>query len=164
MAVPSGHITFALKIRTMTETNKYESAYSYAASAQRMVKKYETLISESIDSEKDIDASLLTDYAKVINSYCDALDLIENYPLEQSQYEKVINLLTNYGNKHPEQFNITITTYIKYAEVLFKQKKYKKSCEALKVAMSILVGNKDSISFTDIDVTFINNQLAQEQQ
>lgn len=148
----------------MTETNKYESAFNYAASAQRMVAKYEALISESIDSDAGLDAGLLTDYAKVINTYCDALDLIENYPLEQSQYEKVIKLLAEYGEEHPEQFNITITTYIKYADVLFKQKKYKKSCEALKVAMSILVGNKDDISFTDVDITFINNQLAQEQQ
>lgn len=148
----------------MTETNKYESAYSYAASAQRMVAKYEALISESIDFGNGLDVGLLTDYAKVINSYCDALDLMENYPLEQSQYEKVIRLLSDYGKEHPEQFSITITTYIKYADVLFKQKKYKKSCAALKAAMSILVGNKDSISFTDMDVAFINNQLAKEQQ
>lgn len=158
------HGTFALELRTMTETKKYESAYSYAASSQRMVLRYEAMIAESIGSANGLDISLLTDYAKVINSYCDALDLIENYPLEQSQYEKVIRLLSDYGKEHPEQFSITITTYIKYAEVLFKQKKYKKSCEALKVAMSILVGNKDDISFTDVDVTFITNQLAQEQQ
>lgn len=143
----------------MAEENKYESAFNYAAAALKMVVKYETLISESLDSESGVDADLLTDYAKVINSYCDALDLMDNYPQEQTQYEKVIKLLTSYGEVHPDQFNITISTYIKYADVLFKQKKYKKSCEALKSAMSILVGNMDNISFTDVDISFINNQL-----
>lgn len=143
----------------MTEENKYEKAFSYAADAHRMVVKYEALLSESMQSENGLDGDLLTDYAKVVNSYCDALDLMDNYPQEQAQYEKVIEMLVNYGEVHPDQFNITITTYIKYAEVLFKQKKYKKSCEALKSAMSFLVGNKDSISFTDVDITFIQNQL-----
>ena len=143
----------------MTEENKYESAFSYAAATHKMVIKYEALISESLDSETGLDIDLLTDYAKVINSYCDALDLMDNYPQEQMQYEKVIKLLSSYGEEHPEQFNVTITTYIKYAGVLFKQKKYKKSCEALKSAMSILVGNIDSISFNEIDINYINNQL-----
>ena len=159
MAKPCQPTIFALDLNTMTEENKYESAFSYAATAHRMVVKYEALISESLNSETGIDTDLLTDYAKVINSYCDALDLMDNYPQEQTQYEKVIKLLTSYGEEHPEQFNIAITTYIKYADVLFKQKKYKKSCEALKSAMSILVGNMDSISFTDVDINFINNQL-----
>ncbi len=145
--------------KKMTEENKYESAFSYAAAAHRMVVKYEALISESRDSEMGLDTDLLTDYAKVINSYCDALDLMDNYTQEQTQYEKVIRLLASYGEEHPKQFNITITTYIKYADVLFKQKKYKKSCEALKSAMSLLVGNLDNISFTEMDINYINNQL-----
>ncbi len=159
MAKPWLPAIFALDFRTMAEENKYESAFSYAASAHRMVVKYEALISESLNSETGLDFDLLTDYAKVINSYCDALDLMDNYTQEQTQYEKVIKLIANYGEEHPEQFNITITTYIKYADVLFKQKKYKKSCEALKSAISILVGNMNSISFTDMDINFINNQL-----
>lgn len=143
----------------MTEEKTYESACNYAASAHRMVVKYEALIAESLASETGIDTDLLTDYAKVINNYCDALDLMDNYSQEQMQFEKVIKLLTSYGTEHPEQFNIAITTFIKYADVLFKQKKYKKSCEALKSAMSLLVGNIDCISFSDIDIDFINAQL-----
>jgi len=143
----------------MTEEKKYETAFGFAASTYKMVAKYEVLVSEALKSENGLYIDLLTDYAKVVNSYCDALDLMDNYTQEQAQYEKVIKLIANYGEEHPEQFNITITTYIKYADVLFKQKKYKKSCEALKSAMSILVGNMDSISFTDMDINFINNQL-----
>ena len=145
--------------KKMAEQNKYEAAFGFAAATYKMVTRYEGLIAESLETEKGVDTDLLIDYAKVINSYCDALDLLENYPQEQAQYEKVISLLTRYGNEHPEQFSITITTFIKYADVLFRQKKYKKSCEALKSAMSVLVGNKDSITFTNADITFINNQL-----
>ena len=143
----------------MTDENKYETAFRYAATTHRMVVKYEAIISQSLESEVGLDTELLTDYAKVINSYCDALDLLDNYPQEQAQYEKVIDLLTHYGEAHPDQFSITITTYIKYANVLFKQKKYKRSCDALKAAMSLLVGNMDSISFSEIDINFIQNQL-----
>ena len=143
----------------MAEQNKFESAFGFAAATYKMVTHYEGLIAESLEADKGIDIDLLIDYAKVINSYCDALDLLENYPQEQVQYEKVIGLLTRYGNEHPEQFGIMITTFIKYADVLFRQKKYRRSCEALKSAMSTLVGNKDSITFTDAEITFINNQL-----
>lgn len=79
MAKPWLPAIFALDFRTMAEENKYESAFSYAASAHRMVVKYEALISESLNSETGLDFDLLTDYAKVINSYCDALDLMDNY-------------------------------------------------------------------------------------
>lgn len=151
--------TFVLKFRNMIEKKKYETAFGFAASTYKMVAKYEALVSEALRSENGLDIDLLTDYAKVVNSYCDALDLIDNYTQEQVQYEKVIKLLATYGDEHPEQFNISIKTYIKYAEVLFKQKKYKKSCEALKCAMSLLVENMESISFTDMDINFINNQL-----
>lgn len=152
-------ITFALEFRNMTEEKKYETAFGFAASTYKMVAKYEALVSAALESENGLDIDLLTDYAKVVNSYCDALDLMDNYTQEQAQYEKVIQLLATYGDEYPDQFNISIKTYIKYAEVLFKQKKYKKSCEALKCAMSLLVGNMEIISFTDVDITFINNQL-----
>ncbi len=149
----------------MTEDKKHsysiQAAFGLAASELAKAEQLEQTIMSSIDRGEEIDVEVLTDYAKVVNSYCNALDLMENYGKEQQQYEKVINLLSMCSETHPDQFNITMITYIKYASVLWKQKKYKKSSEALKLALSFLLVNMDEIDVDDIDTNLLTNQISQ---
>lgn len=149
----------------MREDNKnsysIQAAFGLAAAELDKAEQLEQAIMSSLENGEQIDTEALTDYAKVINSYCNALDLMENYSKEQQQYEKVINLLSKYSESHPDQFNITMITYIKYATVLWKQKKFKKSSEALKMALSFLLTNMDNIDLDKIDTTLLTNQISQ---
>lgn len=130
-------------------------AYGFAALELEKAEKLESTIKMALENGDKIDAEILTDYAKVINSYCDALDLMENYKIEQLQYEKVMSLLSKYGEKHPDQLSITMTTYVKYAEVLWSQNKYKQACRALKVAIAFLLNNIDDLNGDDLNKDFI---------
>lgn len=135
-------------------------ALGYAAGELQKVEKIENDIINAIDNEQQLDMDVLIDYAKVINSYCDALDIMENYGTEQAEYEKVITMLSLYGESHPCQMNVTIMTYLKYAGVLWKQKKFKKSCEALKTAISFLLNHLDEIDGKELDTQFLTNQIS----
>lgn len=149
----------------MREDNKnrydIQAAFGLAAAELEKAEPLERAIMSSMENGELIDTDTLTDYAKVINSYCNALDLMENYGKEQRQYEKVIALLSKYSESHPDRFNITMVTYIKYATVLWKQRKFKKSCEALKQALSFLLTNIDNIDPDKIDTNLLTNQISQ---
>lgn len=149
----------------MREDNKnsysIKAAFSLAAAELEKAQPLEQAIMSSLENGEQIDTEILTDYAKVINSYCNALDLMENYSKEQQQYEKVLDLLSKYSELHPDQFNITMITYIKYAAVLWKQKKFKKSSEVLKLALSFLLTNMNNIELDKIDTNLLTNQISQ---
>lgn len=138
-----------------------QAAFGLAAAELTKAEHLEQTIMSSLENEEPIDTDVFTDYAKVINSYCNALDLMENYGKEQQQYEKVITLLSEYSKSHPDLLNITMITYIKYATVLWKQKKYKKSSEALKLALAFLLTNLDKIDLDKIDTDLLTNQISQ---
>lgn len=146
-------------MKSLTQKDKtkrsLQMTYGFAALELEKAEKLESTIKMALENGDKIDAEILTDYAKVINSYCDALDLMENYKIEQLQYEKVMSLLSKYGEKHPDQLSITMTTYIKYAEVLWSQNKYKQSCRALKVAIAFLLNNIDVLNGDDLNKDFI---------
>lgn len=103
-------------------TKELKTAFNFAATELEKVQRYESEISESLASGGQVDNDIVIGYAKVINSYCDALDLMENFGKEQALYEKSLDLLSRYGSAHPEQINIKMMTIIKYAQVLWKQK------------------------------------------
>lgn len=149
----------------MTEDKKnnysIQAAYGLAAAELQKAEKLEQTIRASSEKGKTIDSEVLTDYAKVMNSYCNALDLMENYSKEQQHYEKVIELLSKYREPNPEQFNITMITYVRYAEVLWKQRKFKKSCEALKQSLLFLLTNLDKPEMDKLDTNLLTNQISQ---
>lgn len=140
-------------------TKELKTAFNFAATELEKVQRYESEISESLASGGQVDNDTVIGYAKVINSYCDALDLMENFGKEQALYEKSLDLLSRYGSAHPEQINIKMMTIIKYAQVLWKQKKYKKSGEALRKAVSYMLDNLKDLSSDPIDINFIKRQL-----
>lgn len=148
---------------TEDKNNNYsiQAAYGLAAAELQKAEKLEQTIRAFSDKGKTIDSEVLTDYAKVMNSYCNALDLMENYSKEQQHYEKVIELLSKYRQPNPEQFNITMITYLRYAEVLWKQKKFKKSCEALKQSLLYLLTNLDKPERDKLDTNLLTNQISQ---
>lgn len=141
--------------------NPYQTptAELFVQTERNKVFRFESLIGQSLCEGKTLELYILIDYARAINSYCDALDLFDNYASEQVQYEKALRLLSQYGDSHPEQFNIRMTTYVKYAEVLCKQGNFKDSCRVLKEALSYMMENINDLSSHTIDTRFLTEQI-----
>ena len=136
-----------------------EAAYGLAAVEAAKKERMEREINERMERGEDVEPELLTDYAKVANSYCNALDLLENYPKEQQQYEKVLALLTDSESDSMERINVTLATYLKYAGVLWKQNKYKKTGEALKEALGYMISNIENLDAERIDKKTLTTQI-----
>lgn len=144
-----------------TRKNHYRTptAELFVRTECNKVFRFETLIGHSLDEGRALDLSFLIDYARAINSYCDALDLFDNYDSEREEYEKALRILSQYGDSHPEQFNIRMTTFIKYAEVLCKQGNFKESCHVLKEAISYMMNNINALTSKTIDTRFLLQQI-----
>lgn len=136
-----------------------KTAYHFAATELENIQKYEKQIFSSLDKGDAISGEMLLEYIQVLNSYCDALDLMEHFSAEQFYFERALEMLENYGQASPELVNIKTVTLVKYARLLCTLKQYKKSGELLKETLQYILNNIEYYSDSEVNIEFIKKQL-----
>lgn len=136
-----------------------KTAYHFAATELENIQRYENKIFASLDKGDCIEREMLLEYIQVLNSYCDALDLMEHFSAEQFYYSRALEMLSKYGHPTPDFVNIKTVTLAKYARLLWTLKQYKKSAEILKETIDYILDNRGYYSDDIVNIDFIKKQL-----